>query len=588
MKLLHIFIILLSFNFYLFNDIGKKLEGKPISSDVNNEKISLAFDGDLSTNFISENNFGWIGIELLYPSKITKIGFYNNFPDINVYLLGIFQGANDKTFFDAIPLNMIINEEKKNEINYADINCDQIFKYIRYVGPWESYSLISIFEIYGIEYPDTEPILHPTKIFQPTNIPLLIINTENGEMLTGYDKEKKLQSNLIFINNNKIKSAHKASIKLRGNSSLNTDKKSYTINLEEKSKILDIPNKSKKFALVSNFYDKSLMRNILAYEISSFIKLKYTPSCTYVDLIINGYFQGNYILCEKIEVEENRVNITKMDKKCKKEPDVSGGYLIEGDTNGKKDRSYFKTNRGIRFTIKYPKVENLIRNQYLYISNKFNEVENEIFDNNINSLDIDSFVKYFIVEEFCANVDSIYNSFYIYKERNDKKLYFGPVWDMDLAFDNSYIMFPTNDKKNFAYKFTLSNGPTKKVVSKIISNGKILEKIKDYWFKLINNGFNKEYLINFVNEKYKLIYESQKLNFIRWKVLGERVFMEGKILDTYEEEIDFLKNFIIQRFEVFGDIILKAHYDSALKEYETQWDNMGQIEDDDEKYGWDV
>ena len=180
------------------------------------------------------------------------------------------------------------------------------------------------------------------------------------------------------------------------------------------------------------------------------------------------------------------------------------------------------------------------------------------------------------------------NSFYIYKERNDKKLYFGPVWDMDLAFDNSYIMYPTNDKKNFAYKFTLSNGPTKKVVSKIISNGKILEKIKDYWFKLINNGFNKEYLINFVNEKYKLIYESQKLNFIRWKVLGERVFMEGKILDTYEEEIDFLKNFIIQRFEVFGDIILKAHYDSALKEYETQWDNMGQIEDDDEKYGWDV
>ena len=587
MKLLHIFIIILLLNFYVSDEVEKRLEGKPICSDLDNEKISLAFDGDLSTNFVSTSDFGWIGVELLNPSKITKIGFYHNFPDFNIYLLGLFQGANDITFFDAVPLDMIMNKEKDNEINYININCNQVFKYVRYVGPWYSNSLISELIIYGIEYPSPVPIIENQNIYQPSNLPLLIINTENGEMLAGYDKEKKVQSNIMVIENKNIKAKYKAKIKLRGNSSLNTDKKSYTINLEDKAIILDLPNKSKKYALVSNFFDKSLIRNVLAYEISSFIKLKYTPSCTYADLIFNGYFQGNYILCEKIEVSEEIVNITKMDKKCKKEPDVSGGYLIEGDTNGQKDQSYFKTNKGIRFTIKYPKLENLIRNQYLYISNKFNEVENEIFDNNINSLDMDSFAKYFIIEEFCGNVDAIYNSFYIYKERNDKKLYFGPVWDMDLAFDNSYIMYPTNEQKNFGYKFTLSNGPTKKVVSKILSNGKMLDKIKDVWFYLINHGFNKEYLLNFIDEKYKLIYESQKLNFKRWNILGERVFMEAVIFDTYDEEVDFVKKFVIKRFETLGDIILKAHYDSVLKEYETQWDDKGQI-DDDEEYGWDV
>ena len=128
MKIYQIFFLFLLSNIHLSNKIEKKLEGIPISSDIKNEKISLAFDGDLSTNFISSNDYGWIGKELLYPSKITKIGFYFNVPDINFYLLGIFQGSNDINFFDAVPLYMIINEEKKDEINFVEIKCEQIFK----------------------------------------------------------------------------------------------------------------------------------------------------------------------------------------------------------------------------------------------------------------------------------------------------------------------------------------------------------------------------------------------------------------------------------------------------------------------------
>jgi hypothetical protein len=245
MKLLHIFIIILLLNFYASDDVEKRLEGKPICSDLDNEKISLAFDGDLSTNFVSTSDFGWIGVELLNPSKITKIGFYHNFPDFNIYLLGLFQGANDKTFFDAVPLDMIMNKEKDNEISYISINCNQIFKYVRYVGPWFSNSLISELIIYGIEYPTQMPIIENQNIYQPSNLPLLIINTENGEMLAGYDKEKKVQSNIMVVENKNIKAKYKAKIKLRGNSSLNTDKKSYTNNLEDKAIILDLPNKSK-------------------------------------------------------------------------------------------------------------------------------------------------------------------------------------------------------------------------------------------------------------------------------------------------------------------------------------------------------
>ena len=141
-----------------------------------------------------------------------------------------------------------------------------------------------------------------------------------------------------MVSPRKIKTNNKAKIKLRGNSSLNADKKSYSLTLEEKTKILDIPSSSKKYVVIANFYDKTLLRNILGYEISSFIKLKYTPSCRYVDLIFNGFYQGNYLICEKIDVDKDKINITKMDKKCKREPAVSGGYIIEGDGNGQRKK----------------------------------------------------------------------------------------------------------------------------------------------------------------------------------------------------------------------------------------------------------
>jgi len=98
-------------------------------------------------------------------------------------------------------------------------------------------------------------------------------------------------------------------------------------------------------------YDKTLLRNRIGYEMSRIFGLKYTPACHHVDVIINGDFKGNYLLCDQIEVNENRVDITKMDSSCNSEPEVTGGYLIEGDAFAEKEPSYFKTNEGILLII---------------------------------------------------------------------------------------------------------------------------------------------------------------------------------------------------------------------------------------------
>ena len=129
-----------------------KLSGKPISSDSAKESpLNNAFDGDMSTVFKSQKaSEGWIGLKLDSKYKLTKIGVA--FPE-NVskgdYLLAIIEGSTDPTFLDSETLYMITSEIKPGEMFYLPINSNHRFKYIRYVGPTNSYCIMSELEIYG-------------------------------------------------------------------------------------------------------------------------------------------------------------------------------------------------------------------------------------------------------------------------------------------------------------------------------------------------------------------------------------------------------------------------------------------------------
>ena len=547
-----------------------KLEGVPFSSDESSELLKNAFDGDLSTEFISPAKEGWVGLELSSPAKISKIGFAHLSKEPKDYLLGIFQGANDKTFFDAFPLYMIKEEIEPEKLNFFEISCSQAFKYVRYVGPEGKNSTVSEFEVYGNTDVNEED--EEENFYQPTNIPLLIINSENSEMPKGSDKETKINCNYIMISEGKINAKQTGTIKLRGNSSIRSEKKPYAVNLEEKTNILDMPAKAKKWILVPNMFDKTLLRNLLGYQMSFIFGLKFTPSCRYIDLIINGNFRGNYLICDKIEVSKERLDLDKMDETCVEEPEISGGYLIEGQGSRRRgDPSIFKTSQGISYTYKYPEYEDLTEEQKEYITKKFDEVEAEILKGKADSIDLESFARYFLIEDFSANQDEIFNSFFIFKERGDDKLYFGPVWDFDLAFDNAQILYPTNEKKNFAYKFGLSNGSAAKLLSQLLSNEVVLQKVKDTWIEMTNTVFTKEIIRDYIDEQVEYINESQKLNFMKWDVLSSKQFMEAVCRGTFQAEIDYLKEFVDNRFDIFGNIVSSATTESVLEETKKGW-----------------
>ena len=460
---------------------------------------STSGNNDFEIKYLIDGNI--IEMDSLYI--ITNISWTKSSTNNYNYLFGIFEGSTDITFSDSFPIAMIKEENVINDdTNYINIRISAPYKYLRYIPPNIENSKITPVKIFGHIFSDSED-LSIKQFFKPTNLPLMIINTENS--IEPISKEEYIDSRIILVNDDKIELNEKASIKVRGHSTATRPKKPFKIKFEKKQKVLNFSGKFKKWTLLANHYDSSLIRNILAFQISTIIGLEFTPRCEPVDIILNNNYRGNYFICDQIEVKSGRVEIEEMTKIDINEPNITGGYLLEIDQRAKKEEKYFLTNKGIVGEIKYPDSDDITKEQEKYINQYLNKVEEKVYNNNFSYLDLDSFYKYFIMQEFCGDIDFVVSSFHCTKRRNDDKLYFGPVWDYDLSFDNDDRLIPTNQKPKFVLYYGDSSGTTKNFIIHIIKNKEIMSNINKTWFELQEEGLDFETLNSFIDKKIEFL-----------------------------------------------------------------------------------
>ena len=508
------------------------------------------------------NKLKWVAFSLPSPHVITKISFSNTGGQNQIF--GIFEGANEPTFMDAIPLYMFKDE---STIDSVEIQTKSAYKYIRYVSPMKKNVTLTNIEIHGYEASSNDQ--NEEKIYQPTNIPLIVINTE-GKM-NFKKKNEKTDCNIIIIENGKIALKQTGDLRIRGNSSKDLEKKSFQLHLNEKENILGMPAKAKKWGLLANHMDKSLIRNLVAFKISSLLGQKYSPACKSVDLILDGSFEGNYIICDKIEKGKNRVELDDLDETMNEYPEITGGYLMEVDGFADQETYHFNSKKGVKVTIKYP---DATKNQTAYIKSWFDDIEQNIYENqNVDKVDLETFSQFFILNEFCADIDSVWSSYYITKQRNDDKIHFGPAWDFDLSLDNDNRLYPTNSLDTWIFNYGLSSGTFRQFISKLMSCEKTLNSVQQKWRDITGSTFTKENVFNFIEEQIKYIDESQKLNFKRWEVLNKILKYEAVARGSYEEEVKHLKEYIEERFMIFGNMILSANTSSfEVKNKGGNWD----------------
>ena len=510
------------------------------------------FDGDLTNTFATcSPSGGWVGLDLGEPCVITKVAFCPRPGQAQAMLLGVFEGANNPDFGDAIPLYLINQTPSQNSLTFQPITCSKGYRYVRYVGPSNANCNVAEIEFHGYK-----AVGDNSNIPQTTNLPTVIIHTTNAQDIVNKDLYIKGIVSIISDNGTKIYT-DSLDIKGRGNASWNFPKKPYKLKLYNKVSLLGLPAKEKTWTLINNYGDKTLMRNLLADDLSKKLEMPYTPAARSVDVFLNGEYKGNYQLSDQVEVATGRVDVEKLKTTDITLPNLGGGYLIEMDAYAYQEISWFTSIlESVPVTIHNPKDDEIVPAQSAFIKSHFEKMEAALFAANYTDvtdgfrkyIDTETFLRHFLVGEMSGNTDT-YWSTYMYKKRNEDKFYFGPSWDFDIAYENDYRTYPINNNSEWIYSTTGSAATgVREIVNRIFSDQAILAQLKNIYASYRNRAIiNEGSLLQVIDDNAALLDQSQKLNFMRWDILGTQVHMNPQVLYTYSAEVANVRNFVKNR-----------------------------------------
>ncbi len=409
-----------------------------------------------------------------------------------------------------------------------------------------------------------------------TDLPLLIIDT-NGKSI--YDEPKttgklKIISNSVGLNHftdpaNDFDGT--IGIELRGSSSQGYPQKPYLFETRNSDgsnlnvSILGLPEEN-DWVLLSNYNDKSLMRNILGYQL--FERLgHYAPRAKLVDVILNNEYQGIYILTEKIKRDKNRVDIANLKEEDIEGEELTGGYIFKIDywTNDDSWESpYHPINHpdfNVHFVFHDPDWDELVYQQKNYIENYVTSFEAALYSSNYtdetqgypNYIDVGSFIDYFLVSEVSRNNDGFKKSRYFHKDKNGK-IVAGPVWDFDWAWKNinECYIFKATDGSGWSYKVNDCNPGVKSPgwMIRLFYDEKFKNEVNCRYFNLRTNALSDETVFGMIDSLYTEVKNAQVKHFQKWKILGQNVGAPEIGIQplTYEGEVEKLKDWITTRF----------------------------------------
>ena len=516
-----------------------------------------AFDGDLATFFASyDRSRTWVGLDLGEPHVITRVGWSprNDGYGPRRMLLALFEGANDPNFLDGVPLYLIDREGTIGTMSYADVNVSRGFRYVRYIGPADARCNVAELAFYGHAGQGDD-----SHFYQVTNLPTVSFHTADN--VEPYDKVNEITSSFTFIYADGTMIQEEAGTsRLRGNASMAHPKKPYRIKFNESRRIfknsdMRSPAKAKKWTLINNYDDKTLMRNLVAFEIARRMGMSYVPWSKPVDVIVNGEYRGCYQLTDQLSIDGNRINLTEMEPTDIEGEVLTGGYLLELDGYASQEVSWFTSAAGNPVTIKYPDEDDIAPEQAAYIRREFNLMEASILASNFDDpetgfrsrLDERSFLQYFLAEELAGNPDAFW-SCYLTKERDDDLFRVGPVWDFDNAFDNDYRNFPTNDLGDYLSLARGGAGNSRALLKRLFSDPSLRASMAEMWNAArAERGVTAESLTAYIDSTAAELMQSQRLNFMRWPILDQMIQVNPRAGGSYEVEVGWMKEYIESR-----------------------------------------
>ena len=381
---------------------------------------------------------------------------------------------------------------------------------------------------------------------QLTNLPTLYIDLDNGADQSEITKDGEQLPGVVNFVAEGYEPITDApiTIKGRGNSTWGLPKKPYQIKFEEKTDMLGM-GEAKKWILLANYWDKTLMRNYIAYNLAMRMGLDYTTECQFVDVVINGVYQGNYLLTEKVELGKERIN----------EDEENGGVLFELEVQVRHLEdgcaTCVVTNDGVHAMVKEPEVDTAEQQAALNADclDYLNGIEDKLdqgYDVYSQYIDVPSFIDWYIVNELVKNFDAAFwTSTYCYRSE-DGILHMGPVWDFDVCFGNQDVTYPDSvDNGLYPYNYRADKGAWYRT---LFQDETFVSMLLERWNQLVNDGYFTD-MLDEIDQTAAYLAESQARDLQVWPDAMQVTDVRGKGTPyfTYAEEVDYLKSYIEQR-----------------------------------------
>ena len=463
--------------------------------------------------------------------------------------------------------------------------------------------------------PDNEDV-----VLTSTNLPIVWIDVD-GEYIDRYERitaRMKIIHNGDGLLNWADTVAHPGqtidyegyvALRYRGSSSFgSSDKKPYSFRpldkpLEDggekkKVKILGM-GKDNNWALLAPYADKSMMRDLLAFEVSR-PWMEYTPQGRFCELFLDGTYYGVYILTEVVSKGKHRLDLPDPGEQG---DSITGGYIMEVNrTDGEvtytskynplTSTGQRLTYRYITFQYKSPDYEDLTQEQVDYITGRIDQMETSLWNYRPTGtaayeayLDVTNFIDYQIAQELGHNVDAYRLSGKFFKRRDSEDPRFKMVlWDMNLAYGNSdYYQGWRTDTWIYKNNNILNEEGDNQLIPfwwyKLNTNPDYTAALKARWAQYRRSNLRQDRIMATVDSLANVLtsHGAERRNSEAWPRWGEYVWPNYYIADDFADEVDYLKQWLTERIAWMDD---KLGFDpNAIVTGDVNCDGITDIED---------
>jgi len=371
---------------------------------------------------------------------------------------------------------------------------------------------------------------------QVNGLPVIRIDTKDGAPVLDRENYVNMTFTLTDPDNpgNNLSVVNNADgIRGRGNSTWKQPKKPYRIKFDRKQSLFGLPA-ARSWILLAEYYDPTLIKNAVAFELGDRLGLQYNHTYHHVELYLNDEYMGLYTLTEQTQTGKGRVDI-----------DEENGWLVELDWRYKEDPKFRTTNYNLPVTIKSPEIEpfSITNPSYDFVKNDWDELTGLMAsasfpENGYRDLiDMESITKYLLVPVLMANADDFIRdemgSVFFYKNK-DEKICGGPLWDFDLSLGS------TNGSTKNGSPFYNPYAAASLFLGRFFQDPMFRAIYKETWH---NNFSDISSISQFIDDISNKIRKSAEENYKVWR----------KDLD-YDYWIEYTKDFINTRISFLDSV----------------------------------